>query len=357
MASLEGLLSQISQNESQLAQVNEFLAADPHNADFLQLRDDLFNAIAMTNDLIRVQEERRNMTHASISEITAPHEVKSEQQHNLPPSSKKAHKEEEVDTRNDNNDSNNNNEDNDEFEERVDLRVGPIDIGEVVEVSGADRPYPGVLLEYLNEGKDCRVKYFEFADEVNVPLPLLTRIPLGGYAAHEVFVGLKCQCKYATDQRYYDAEIKARTEHGYHVTYTQYLNSEEVPLEYLRPKLARKGDKKGAKTEDKSMALRPIPEKLKILPTDTEEEKIRKKKKIKAIKSVNREIEKETELKEVQNSWQKFRAKGSKRALEGLTKQSMFAAPDKIEGKVGVTNSGKGMTEYIHAKRNKFESL
>ena len=35
---------------------------------------------------------------------------------------------------------------------------------------------------------------------------------------------------------------------------------------------------------------------------------------------------------------------------------SMFAAPDSIEGKVGVTNSGTSMTEY-HSRKRSFQSL
>ena len=36
------------------------------------------------------------------------------------------------------------------------------------------------------------------------------------------------------DQKYYDAIVNEKTEHGYAITYTQYGNSEEIPLEYIR---------------------------------------------------------------------------------------------------------------------------
>lgn len=77
-------------------------------------------------------------------------------------------------------------------------------------------------------------------------------------------------CKFSADQQWYDVTVDAITPHGYMVTYVSYGNSEEVPLEYLRPS----GDASGktAKASQKKVdELIKIPESLKILPTDTEE--------------------------------------------------------------------------------------
>ena len=51
---------------------------------------------------------------------------------------------------------------------------------------------------------------------------------------------------------------------------------------------------------------------------------------------------------------------GTKRNLTGLSaatksKSSLFASPDAVDGKVGVTNSGKGMTSFIERKKHKFD--
>jgi hypothetical protein len=37
-----------------------------------------------------------------------------------------------------------------------------------------------------------------------------------------------------------------------------------------------------------------------------------------------------------------------------VNKSSMFASPDETEGKVGVTNSGKGLTDFASRKKHKF---
>jgi hypothetical protein len=101
--------------------------------------------------------------------------------------------------------------------------------------------------------------------------------------AYEVSVGYQCQAKYAMDLQYYDCVVTGITKNGYNITYSAYGNVEEVPLEYLRemPRVmatlptsawsgATSSSKKDAKGKN-SDGLIPIPEALKILPTDTEE--------------------------------------------------------------------------------------
>jgi hypothetical protein len=122
------------------------------------------------------------------------------------------------------------------------------------------------------------VKYFEFEAEVCLPLTSVTRLITTGPTAvaspEDIQLSTKgiYQCKYATDQQYYDAMVTAVTAHGCSVTYTLYGNAEEVPLAYLRKihatATATHGKKPG---QDKSLMPLNIPENLKILPTDTEE--------------------------------------------------------------------------------------
>jgi survival of motor neuron-related-splicing factor 30 len=44
----------------------------------------------------------------------------------------------------------------------------------------------------------------------------------------------------------------------------------------------------------------------------------------------------------------------SKAASAPIKKQSMFASPDGVEGRVGFTGSGQGMTDYSERKKHKF---
>lgn len=175
--------------------------------------------------------------------------------------------------------------------------------------------------------------------------------------ADQVGPGLKCQCRYAVDRKWYDVEVDKLTPHGCIVVYTKFGNKEEVPLEYLRhtPVAALKVDKAEA-------GAVVIPDNLKILPTDTEEEKLKKKKRIKGIKSKNRLENIDKERSAVQNTWKAFTTKASKLSKKSggiphMKKRSMFASPEEVDGRVGVTGSGQGMTHTEDRKRYKLNGL
>lgn len=171
-----------------------------------------------------------------------------------------------------------------------------------VEVKTESRTYAGVILEIhtatstddIIQGEPpicpttttCKVKYYEFDDIVTLPLESLTSITAGYVKEVDVVLPYICQCKYATDGYFYDATITSKTKYGhiyyicstlpyfaiitstmcrygYIVTYTKYGNTEEVPLEYIRPIPPKKPSDPNA--------LITIPAHLQIQPTDTEE--------------------------------------------------------------------------------------
>jgi len=64
--------------------------------------------------------------------------------------------------------------------------------------------------------------------------------------------------------------------------------------------------------------------------------------------------EQELEIKATQQTWKKFVTKGSKRQMSGLVKSSIFASSDAVDAKIGVVNSGKGLTDFAQRKKHKF---
>lgn len=159
-------------------------------------------------------------------------------------------------------------------------------VNEIIEVSNGDRVFAGVITAIVNETQ-CQVKYFEFPDEVLLPLQGLVRMSPAAFSPEDVHDGFKCQCKYAADQKWYDAFVTSTTAHGYMVTYSEYGNSEEVPLAYLRPadSFIKKshvnlnlvnssetigGNNKGNGSKQQIGTIIPIPDHLRILPTDTD---------------------------------------------------------------------------------------
>lgn len=160
----------------------------------------------------------------------------------------------------------------------------PLRVGDRVIVMGGERPFAGVITGLMGE-KEYRVKYYEYEVEVSLPENSLRRLVIPeSLQPSDVTIGTVCQCKYSADQTYYDAVVTGITQFGYTVTYTMYGNSEEVPVEYLKPAFTLSKHDSKSNTNDKAnnpsvsssatkskSGLIPIPENLQILPTDTEE--------------------------------------------------------------------------------------
>jgi hypothetical protein len=232
----------------------------------------------------------------------------------------------------------------------------------VVLVKGGERPYAGYITETVkNEalpgGAGVRVVYYEYpTTSVELPWSAVSRLDRG-----PVHVGnrltlakpdWKGQCKYGPDQRYYNAQIIELLPYGAKVLYPEFGTTEEVPLAYLRPSSsfssssvsAGKGNApphssaataaRGVKSSTGSSAVvdsanaGAIPDKYRLLDTDSAEERRHKLKKIKAITHKGKELTKESEMAAVQHSWQKFVSKGEKRNLQGIKKTSIFGSRD-----------------------------
>ena len=92
-----------------------------------------------------------------------------------------------------------------------------------------------------------------------------------------------------------------------------------------------------------------IPDNLKISPSDSEIQRLTKKKKIKALKNNFKQKILEKDSKDKQDVWLNFNQKNAKIKNGVFTNgknDSIFKTPEGIEGKVGVTNSGRGMTDF-----------
>jgi survival-of-motor-neuron-related-splicing factor 30 len=186
------------------------------------------------------------------------------------------------------------------------------------------------------------------ATKTTAPLPY-TSAPLTALAASSMFtVGTACEAKFSEDGVWYKATINAVLEGGkYHVTYSEYGNSEEVQVTDIRPLIDPSKKKLSAvKRPVVPDAIKEIPKSLQILPTDSDEIRAAKKKRIKAIKSANRLKNRDEENKSKKNAWQAFQNKPKKNvpmSLTGKKKESIFKSPE-VGGKIGVTGSGKPMT-------------
>ncbi|KAH7576028.1 hypothetical protein ACOSP7_003887 [Xanthoceras sorbifolium] len=180
---------------------------------------------------------------------------------------------------------------------------------------------------------------------------------------HEKFtVGTKVQAVYSEDGEWYDATIEAVTPNGYHVSYDGWGNKEEVDPANVRPidalleaeKVAEETKQAIKRKIEQAASVdfqsRSLPAKLRINPEDPEDVKATKRKKIHAFKSKMRFEQLEVTQNKRQNAWQQFQTtKGKTKKVgffSGRKRESIFKSPDDPHGKVGVTGSGKGLTDF-----------
>ncbi|XP_009414420.2 uncharacterized protein LOC103995541 [Musa acuminata AAA Group] len=178
-------------------------------------------------------------------------------------------------------------------------------------------------------------------------------------------VGTKVQAVWSEDGEWYDATIEAITPNGYYVYYDGWGNKEEVDHANVRP--VEEGDalleaereaeatrqaikRKIAQSAITDFQARTLPAKLRIDPNDPDDVKATKRKKIHAFKSKVRSEQLEVAQNKRQNAWQQFQStKGKTKKIgffSGRKRESIFKSPDDPRGKVGVTGSGKGLTEF-----------
>jgi hypothetical protein len=170
------------------------------------------------------------------------------------------------------------------------------------------------------------------------------------------YIGMQCEAKYFEDDQWYKATINNFNEYGVVVKFSEYGNKETVYPENIRQRqemiltenMKRRKRKAvesaSASTLDEKGDLI-IPESLRILDTDSEPERKEKKRRIRSIKSKNRLKKSEETRNKRKDSWKTFQKVGSKKV-----KGSIFQSPDSISGKVGVTGSGKQMTNFVVPK-------
>ncbi|KAF8912731.1 hypothetical protein CPB84DRAFT_1721509 [Gymnopilus junonius] len=165
---------------------------------------------------------------------------------------------------------------------------------------------------------------------------------------HTLSAGDECLAKYSGDGAWYPARITSiggATENPvYSIVFKGYNTTELVKGNEIKPL-------------PPNYANTPAPSSNKRKLTKAEEEE-REKKKKKNEKKLEVKAAKAKEQLAKQATWQKFAKKSEKKGVHiaGVAGTSIFKTPDNPLGKVGVTGSGKGMTEVAGKTKHKFEA-
>jgi len=186
-------------------------------------------------------------------------------------------------------------------------------------------------------------------------------------------IGTKVQAVWSEDGEWYDGTIEGITQNGYFVRYDGWGNQEEVDPDNVRAiqegvvNALLEAEKEAEATKQAikrkiaqasvvDFQSRTLPEKLRIDPNDPEDVKVTKRKKIHAFKSKMRMEQLEVTQNKRQNAWQQFQtSKGRAKKIgffSGRKRESIFKSPDDPTGKVGVTGSGKGLTDFQRREKH-----
>ncbi|KAF5374771.1 hypothetical protein D9758_000216 [Tetrapyrgos nigripes] len=162
--------------------------------------------------------------------------------------------------------------------------------------------------------------------------------------AHTWSAGDECLAKYSGDGTWYPARITgvggSAENRIYTVIFKGYNSTEQAKSSDLKP-LPPNYHQTAASNKRK---------------LTQQEEDEREKKKKKNEKKLETRAAKAKEQNAKQASWQKFAKKAEKKGVQiaGVSGTSIFKTPDNPLGKVGVTGSGRGMTEVTPMGKHKF---
>ncbi|CAB1097193.1 unnamed protein product [Ectocarpus sp. CCAP 1310/34] len=256
--------------------------------------------------------------------------------------------------------------------------TGVFGVGARVEVLSADKWYPAVIDSVSEDGQDFGVTYMGYGTEGTATITTLrqiTRSPRPVAAAAAV-KGLECRALYVGDGTYYDCTIQEVTANGYKIVFPAYGNVEEVPLEYLQKKVTMSLAKRRRRSRQQvsravtGEAGRGAGRSRRVFRHPGEPSVTRGRLRggagSKTQEGQGAEVpgrfkikQKDAVVNNKQASWQAFQTKGAKKKTKGsmaavsLKKESIFASPAGLEGKVGVTGSGQGITEQATRKKHK----
>lgn len=316
--SAEELLTKLDTYREQLAQVEEALEQQPDEASLVKLKNDLTEVIMLTEDLVKYQ-----------AAAPADDGIRSAVEQ---PSGSRAHSSKSVHT---------------------------ALVGRTCEAFFEQKWYNAEIVSVRRDDRGierCTVDFIGIKSqrEYKVTDVKMLRPPHPAQCQP----GTRVQGIFEEDGLWYECVITEQTEKGYKVTFTEYGTKTEVKFDQIRIQgvHGRVQDKKRTIKEVATPAGYKIPESLVIQKTDTDEVVETKKRKIQAIKKQQRQDRIDDEAMKKQSSWQKFFFnKASTRSkcgfLSGKPKESIFKVPETLEGKVGVTGSGKEMTPFAEPRK------
>ena len=155
-------------------------------------------------------------------------------------------------------------------------------------------------------------------------------------------VGDTCEAKYHGDGKWYEARIQTMTadKSTFVVLYSGYNETDKLSLKDIRPYTGKLAPVTQSSTSSQQQKKRPVTDDSASAPSAPKKSKGELEHQSK--QSNPKKSKGELEHQSKQSNWLNFSAKVSKTGK--IPSKSIFSSPDTIDGKVGVTGSGKKMT-------------
>mmetsp|Transcript_107087 Transcript_107087/g.301376 ORF Transcript_107087/g.301376 Transcript_107087/m.301376 type:complete len:337 (+) Transcript_107087:68-1078(+) len=324
--SAEELLTKLDTYREQLAQVEEALEQQPDEPSLVKLKNDLTEVIVLTEDLVKYQAAAPE-GHETAQPPGAASAGPTATTTGAKPHSKSA--------------------------------VHTALIGRTCEAFYEQKWYNAEIKSVRRDDRGierCTVDFIGFKNqrEYKITDVKMLRPPHPAQCQP----GSKAQSIFPEDGLWYECMITEQTEKGYKINFMEYGTKAEVKFDQIRlsSSSGRVAEKKRTIKEVTTPAGYKIPESMVIQKVDTDEIAEAKRRKIQAIKKSQRADKLDDDAGKKQSSWQKFfHNKASTRSkcgfMSGKPKESIFKVPETLEGKVGVTGSGKEMTMFAEPKK------
>ncbi|KAJ2745144.1 hypothetical protein GGI20_002406 [Coemansia sp. BCRC 34301] len=155
-------------------------------------------------------------------------------------------------------------------------------------------------------------------------------------AARQWQIGDECEAKYSGDGKFYSAKIASAESASSGIYQVSFIGYEKGSLQTTRALDMREKSRK-YDASSRAGTTRPL-----APAATTKDGKVTKKK-----RHGGKDREAGSAVASSQQAWLKFAKGGGAKKLKAkaINDQSIFKSPDTVNGKVGVTNSGKGMAK------------
>ena len=186
-------MDELETAKAQLLQVEAVLAEDPENEQFLQLKADILQLIALTPQNESATKPSSEQELEQTEENTPSDEAQSITKVSQPASSQ----------------PDESSRDEEEGDEGVGgdwpsstLALGKFTVGDIVEVVSAARPFAAVVQSVDSASLCCSLKYYGYDQSVQIPWTDIRPLHDGQITAKSPLLvpGLKCMAKYGEDQ-------------------------------------------------------------------------------------------------------------------------------------------------------------